>query len=160
MTDFESRLSAARRILAQQDVARPVGLADQYAAAERDARAIFDGTQQALEAMNFIARSGSMPADLERNAHLLAAVMDCRRCIHIQRSTSPMPVFALLNTRRLVCGRCIGTRYRLVDDDRCEVCHSTGHTVFTEFTARSGCIQIHGNAANCCRWIVAGHEAA
>lgn len=152
MTTFTERRRIARAYLNRERTV-DVGLADQLAAAHRDAYR--DWWLPALPV--FAARGGRTvirPLDdaLEAQELLVAAGMDCSRCVHLRKARGPMPVIVALALRLALCDRCARTVRKPPADeaDRCDICGSRGNATFTPFRTVAGTTVFLGDAGNCC----------
>jgi hypothetical protein len=84
-------------------------------------------------------------------AYILAAQMGTRPCRHL-RQGGPQPAFVKLPLYRTVCQRCAHQIIRppKSDDDRCDVCGTHGHTIFTPFLFHVAYMAIGGDACQAC----------
>src|SRR5689334_19562745 len=103
---FTTRLAYARTLLARGVPAPAVHVADQFAAASADTRALHDRIGAIMPLLqpgrNWRQRMDPAPSDNMR-AYLLAALVGCTTvCPHLKRG-GPQPAIARLPLRRIDC---------------------------------------------------------
>jgi hypothetical protein len=156
---FAQRLALARAMIARGAPAPSGHLADQYAAAKREAKGLHDRVGELLPVCQpgrpWFNRADHDPSD-EVRAYLLAAVLGCMQdtCCHLRRG-GPQPALVLLPQRRVACTRCAATIRRPVTaPDECDVCEARGVTIFSPFACHQGPAIISGDCCQDCAGVL------
>lgn len=152
---FAERVARARRYLDEAQAPDEVGYTDQLAAASAEAYATLDQLAAPWAALLGEPLRRTDSTDLGHAAALFVVLCESRACPHLRRG-GPQPAWHVLETRRIVCRRCMATYVRpVVPADCCDLCREPADR-FTEFAVQVGPVLHLGHAGGCCAWAMNG----